>query len=91
MKIAKFNIVIFLLFFSFALTAQNTINSPYSRFGLGILHGKNINTVSMGMGGVGIAINDPTMVNPANPASYAAFHSDGTWLKMRSRMVRPFQ
>ena len=29
----------------------------------------------MGMGGVGFAINSPTMVNPANPASYAAFDS----------------
>jgi hypothetical protein len=75
MKIAKFNILFVLLIFSVALSAQNSINSPYSRYGLGALHGKNINTVSMGMGGVGIAINDPTMVNPANPASYAAFDS----------------
>lgn len=75
MKIAKFNILIALLFCAVALNAQNTINSPYSRYGLGILHGKNVNTVSMGMGGVAFAINDPTMINPANPASYAAFDS----------------
>ncbi|HEY9115498.1 MAG TPA: hypothetical protein VIN10_12435 [Bacteroidales bacterium] len=75
MKIAKFNILFILFFCSFAITAQNSINSPYSRFGLGVLHGRNVNTVSMGMGGVAYAINDPTMVNPANPASYAAFDS----------------
>lgn len=75
MKIAKYKILILLLFYVVASSAQNNINSPYSRFGLGILHGKNINTELMGMGGVAFAINDPTMVNPANPASYAAFDS----------------
>lgn len=29
----------------------------------------------MGMGGVGFAINDPNLINPSNPASYAAFDS----------------
>jgi hypothetical protein len=75
MKIAKYNILFILIFCGVALSAQNTINAPYSRYGLGILQGKNVNTVSMGMGGVAFAINDPTMVNPANPASYAAFDS----------------
>jgi hypothetical protein len=75
MKIAKFNILFVLIFCGVAVNAQNTINSPFSRFGLGELHGKNINTKLMGMGGVGFAINDPNLINPSNPASYAAFDS----------------
>jgi len=75
MKIAKFNILFVLIFFGVSVFAQNTINSPYSRFGLGELHGKNVNTKLMGMGGVAFAINSPTIINPANPASYAAFDS----------------
>jgi len=51
------------------------INSPYSRFGLGYLNGKNENTTLMGMGGLSIGVSDPTMINPANPASYGVFDS----------------
>lgn len=75
MKIAKYNILFILILSSLILPAQNKINSPYSRFGLGILHEKNINVQLMGMGGVSLAMADPTMVNPANPASYAVFDS----------------
>lgn len=54
---------------------QSKINSPYSRYGLGILHGKNVNASTRGMGGVSIAMSDATMVNPNNPSSYAVFDS----------------
>ncbi len=57
------------------LQAQTRINSPYSRYGLGELHGKNANTTLQGMGGISIGYADPTVINPANPASYAAFDS----------------
>ena len=61
--------------FSGILMAQSTINSPYSRFGLGELRGENVNAHLKGMGGISIGMNDPTMINPANPASYAVFDS----------------
>lgn len=57
------------------LVAQTGINSPYSRYGLGQLNDKNMNTVSMSMGGLSLAVHDPTALNPANPASYASLDS----------------
>ncbi len=55
--------------------AQTGINSPYSRYGLGQLYGENLNTVSVSMGGLGIAVHDPTALNPSNPASYGSLDS----------------
>jgi len=75
MKIFRSVILVFILFSSAALLAQTAINSPYSRFGLGELHGKNINTNLQGMGGISIGMADPSMINPANPASYALIDS----------------
>ncbi len=74
MKIIKAGFLIF-LFFQVAALAGQTINSPYSRFGLGELHGKNINTKIQGMGGVSIAMWNSGMLNPANPASYGKIDS----------------
>ena len=69
------NLLIFLiLILSFSAVSQE-INSPYSRFGLGYMKGKNENTTLMGMGGISIGVSDPTMINPANPASYGVFDS----------------
>lgn len=68
-------LVIAAILFSSILMAQSTINSPYSRFGLGELHGENVNAQLKGMGGISIGMNDPTMINPANPASYGVFDS----------------
>ncbi len=55
--------------------AQNNINSPYSRYGLGELYGKNISTRLFSMGGIAYGIADPYTINQANPASYAAYDS----------------
>ena len=63
------------IMFSGILVAQSTINSPYSRYGLGELRGENVSAYLKGMGGISIGMNDPTMINPANPASYAVFDS----------------
>jgi len=41
--------------------AQTGINSPYSRYGLGQLYSENLNTPSMSMGGLGIALHHPTI------------------------------
>jgi len=74
MKINKAGIIILLMILSANVFAQK-INSPYSRFGLGEMHGKNINTALSGMGGISIGMWGGTIVNPANPASYGKFDS----------------
>jgi long-subunit fatty acid transport protein len=75
MKEVKAGILVFLLFASLLISAQVKINSPYSRYGLGELHGRNVNTAILGMGGISFGVWDPAMINPANPASYATFDS----------------
>jgi hypothetical protein len=53
-----------------SLAKAQTINSPYSRYGLGdIVPSQNIAT--RGMGGVAAAWYDPLTINFMNPASYA--------------------
>ena len=73
----RINLIIILIFtvLSLQLDAQTGINSPYSRYGLGQLYLENLNTVSVAMGGLGIALHDPTILNPANPASYGTLDS----------------
>jgi len=74
MKIVKAGTLVFLLFAVLLVSAQK-INSPYSRYGLGRLHGKNVNTPLKAMGGISIGVWNSTMVNTGNPASYAKFDS----------------
>jgi hypothetical protein len=50
--------------------AQQT-NSPYSRFGYGVLDQATFGQTK-GMGGVGIGIRENNMINATNPASYSA-------------------
>jgi hypothetical protein len=53
-----------------SLAKAQTINSPYSRYGLGdIVPSQNIAT--RGMGGISAAYYDPLTINFLNPASYA--------------------
>ncbi len=70
MRISKILISFLLVLASTVGLGQTGINSPYSLFGLGELSSSNVNTAVMGMGGLSIAIADPTTINPANPASY---------------------
>ncbi len=55
--------------------AQNSIDSPYSRFGLGMLESNSVNAQLRAMGGIGNAVGSQRIVNSANPATYAAFDS----------------
>ena len=59
-----------------ALTAmaQNTVITPYSRYGYGILS-DNASSMQRSMGGVGYAMNSGRQINVMNPASYAAMDS----------------
>ncbi len=50
---------------------QKMINSPYARFGPGIIEQQGI-LKSRSMGGAGIALRDPLSINYLNPASYSS-------------------
>ena len=52
------------------LMAQQ-LNSPYSRFGYGVLDQATFGQTK-GMGGVGIGVRENNMINAVNPASYSA-------------------
>lgn len=59
-----------------SLNAQTTrVNSPYTLFGIGTLNNTNLNARSISMGGIKYGWQEASLVNPANPASYAAFDS----------------
>jgi len=54
------------------LSGQKFVNSPYSRFGIGMIE-PTASFRSAGMGGVSIALRDNSSVTYANPASYSSF------------------
>ncbi len=75
MKKIKAGFFVLFVLIGMTVSGQNNINSPYSRFGLGELHGK-VNSVRLfGMGGIAYGIADPLTINPSNPASYAVYDS----------------
>ncbi len=53
------------------LKAQNSTDSPYSRFGIGIIN-SNVFASNLGMGGIDIGMNQIGHFNYGNPASYAS-------------------
>lgn len=57
------------------LMGQKMINSPYARFGPGIIEQKGI-LKSRSMGGTGIALRDPLSINYINPASYSSIDTN---------------
>jgi len=54
--------------------AQNGINSPYSRYGFGMMSDRSMG-FNKAMGGVAQAFRSGSQINTANPASYAAVDS----------------
>lgn len=54
--------------------AENGINSPYSRFGLGTLSDQNL-AVNRQMGGLGYALRNKSYINLLNPASLSSADS----------------
>ena len=58
------------LMMAVALFADNGVNSPYSRFGLGTLSDQNL-AINRQMGGLGYALRDSKYINLLNPASLA--------------------
>ena len=59
-----------LFLFLSCLSAQNT-NSPYSRYGFGVLENPALGK-TRAMGGIGYGIRDKGLINPLNPASYSS-------------------
>lgn len=56
------------------VAAQSSINSPYTRFGLGELSNRSF-THNAAMGGIGYGLRNNTQINLANPASVSAVDS----------------
>lgn len=56
------------------LSAQSGTNSPYSRYGFGIMSDRS-QGFNKGMSGVAQGFRDGTAINPLNPASYSAVDS----------------
>jgi len=67
-------IIVVLMAFQTVKGQTGTV-SPYSRFGIGQLKSKSVNTRLHAMGGIANAVVSNRFVNPSNPASYAHFDS----------------
>ena len=71
---SRINKILFLLLtvcMCFEVPAQNTLSSPYTKYGIGETD-IFTNAVNASMGGVGYAMQRNNMVNYRNPASYTA-------------------
>ncbi|MBG0781971.1 MAG: hypothetical protein H0S84_06860 [Bacteroidales bacterium] len=67
-------IIVILMAFQ-TLWGQTGTVSPYSRFGIGQLKSKSVNTRLHGMGGIANAVASNRFINPSNPATYTRFDS----------------
>jgi len=56
------------------LSAQNSTNSPYTRYGYGDLANRSFGA-GRSMGGIGIGLRSSKQINPMNPASYSSMDS----------------
>lgn len=74
MKRHKIQYLMMMLFASLTATAQNGVNSPYSRYGFGMQAERSMG-FNKGMGGVAQGFRDGQIINVANPASYSAVDS----------------
>ncbi len=54
--------------------AQNGVNSPYSRYGFGLLSDQSTGA-NKGMGGIAYGLRNKHQINVGNPASYSAIDS----------------
>ncbi len=57
-----------------AVTAQNGVNSPYTRYGYGDLANRSFGA-GRSMGGIGVGLRSSKQINPMNPATYACMDS----------------
>jgi hypothetical protein len=68
-------IFISLFLFSFAVSGQKQINSPYARFNIGNIE-SSASYKSLGMGGIGVGMKTGNSVFFSNPASYSAIDTN---------------
>lgn len=66
--------ILFSFILAFPIFAENGINSPYSRYGLGILSNQSLG-VNRQLGGLGYALRSSSYINLSNPASFTAIDS----------------
>ncbi len=70
MQKKNYSIVVVIMCFTFGAWSQQNDNSPYSRYGIGLLTDKNFNHLRQ-MGGLGASFIDAHQINIVNPASYS--------------------
>ncbi|PID94796.1 MAG: hypothetical protein CSA89_00485 [Bacteroidales bacterium] len=70
----KVMILAIALLVTMSVVAQNSTNSPYTRFGYGKLVDAGFGRTNA-MGGIGIGFRQKTTINPSNPASYSEIDS----------------
>lgn len=63
-----------ILTFAGSVLAQTSTNSPYTRYGFGMLSDQTFGT-SKGMGTIGYGLRNNSQINVSNPASYSAIDS----------------
>ena len=73
-KLDRINLIILLFFTSAVISAQNGVNSPYSRYGFGLLSDRSMG-FNKGMGGVAQGFRDGQSINVQNAASYSEVDS----------------
>ena len=71
MRIFKALTLLLITLLALPVSAENGMNSPYTRYGFGQLSAMETGT-SKGMGGTGIGVQNSNQINMLNPASYAA-------------------
>jgi hypothetical protein len=57
-----------------SLSAQNSTNSPYTRYGYGAIADRSFGA-GRAMGGIGYGLRSSKQINPMNPASYSSMDS----------------
>ena len=73
-RISLLIIIGLMLFEASRLPAQNSTNSPYTRYGYGDLANRSFGA-GRSMGGIGIGLRSSKQINPMNPASYSCMDS----------------
>jgi hypothetical protein len=68
-------IIVSIFLFSFTVSGQKQINSPYARFNLGTLE-TSASFKSLGMGGIGVGVKSGSSIFFINPASYSTIDSN---------------
>lgn len=66
----RYILFIILVLMSSSVLSQNGMNSPYSRYGLGVLSEQQVG-LNRSMGGIGYGMRQRNRVNLLNPASYS--------------------